>query len=403
MPIPRIAILHQGCIPVYRRAFYDRLARVQGREYVVVYGDPEPNSGILAAEPPFAFSSIHVRNRYLSLFGRSVAFQSAVSPVLNGDFSALVVGHEIKYIASDLLLLFFRLMGKPVLLWGHGQTNDYFRSKRSLPGRVLGRMVEWVKSCMIRMASGYMAYTDRGAEYVAKIGMPRDRISVLWNTLDVSEVIAAAYGAETLDRAALRRELGIAEGAIVLLFIGRLYGPKKVDVLIDVAKQLRETYGLPVELVVVGSGPDEAALKARCADASWCKFLGPIFDPKPLSRIFRVADTVVLPGKVGLVINHSFAFGLPVITCRQDVQPPEIEYLTDGVNGLILEGSVGLLEGLRHFAISEDLRNRLTRGAIETRQKLDLQHMVDQFDAAVARVLPQTSMGDRVERRRLAP
>jgi len=401
MDAPRIAILHQGCIPVYRRAFYDRLSQIRNREYVVIYGDPEPDSGILAAEPPFDFPSIYVRNRFLRLFGRSIAFQSAVRPIMAGQFSALVVGHEVKYIASDLLLVIFRLLGRPVLLWGHGRTNDYFKRQRSPAGRFLGRAVEWLKSRMIRIASGYMAYTEKGAEYVARTGMPKDRISVLWNTIDTTEAIEAARTAQGLNRDELRAGFGLSKDAIVLLFIGRLYPPKRVEALFAAARRLRDA-GAPIEVLVVGTGPDEEALRRATANDGWCHFLGPIFEAKPLSRIFRAADAVVLPGKVGLVINHSFAYGLPVITCRQEVQPPEIEYLKDGSNGLILDGDDGLFRGLKDFAESRELQDRLTAGAIATQQELDLQNMVERFDAAVSRVLPHTDLGTPMETQRVA-
>ena len=44
-----------------------------------------------------------------------------------------------------------------------------------------------------------------------------------------------------------------------------------------------------------------------------------------------------VPGTSGLVINHAFAYGKPFITISNGVKhPPEIDYLEDGVNGLLL-------------------------------------------------------------------
>jgi len=308
-------------------------------------------------------------------------------PVLNGHFQALVLGHEIKYVSSTLLLFLFRLMGRPVVLWGHGRTNDYFKYERSKLGRWLGDRVEWFKRRLILTATGYMAYTDQGADYVAEVGLPRDQITVLWNTIDIDEAIAAYEAAQLLDRSELRRSHGIGEDAIVFMFIGRIYPPKKVDTLIETAKRLRNEAGLNIEVIIVGGGPDETELKARYAGDSWCKFLGRVLEEEQLGRIFRCADAIVLPGKVGLVVNHSFAHGLPVITCRAEIQTPEVEYIKHNHNGMMLEGDEGLYRGLRDFATSPELRERLVQGVLETRSRLELDHMVTAFDEAVAKAL----------------
>jgi glycosyltransferase involved in cell wall biosynthesis len=232
-----------------------------------------------------------------------------------------------------------------------------------------------------------MAYTERGADYVAEVGLPRDQITVLWNTIDIDEAIAAYEEARLLDRGGLRESYGISPDAIVFMFIGRIYPPKKVDTLIETARRLRTEANLPVEVIIVGGGPDEAALRARYAGDTWCKFLGRVLEEKELGRIFRCADAIVLPGKVGLVVNHSFAHGLPVITCRAEIQTPEVEYIKHDHNGMMLEGDEGLYQGLRDFATSAALRDRLVQGVLETRSRLELDHMVTAFDEAVAKAL----------------
>ena len=59
--------------------------------------------------------------------------------------------------------------------------------------------------------------------------------------------------------------------------------------------------------------------------AAWCHFRGPIYDSDTLSRIFRAGDALVIPGYVGLAVNHAFAHGLPVVTCQSPMHSPEIE------------------------------------------------------------------------------
>ena len=131
---------------------------------------------------------------------------------------------------------------------------------------------------------------------------------------------------------------------------------------------------------------------------SWCRFLGQVQDSDALGRIFRASDAVVIPGYVGLAVNHAFAHGLPVITCQSELHSPEIDYVEPGINGLILGSLEELDAGLLLFASSVELRRSLSAGALLSREKLDLRHMVEAFDQGVSRALRRstpTSLGDQ--------
>ena len=144
----RVAILHQGCVPTYRRAFYERLGAIAERNYVVFHGQAEPGSGLTAAPPPFGFAHVSVRNRFWRLAGRSLVYQPVFLRIAGGGFDALVIGHEVKYAANIALALLFRARGKPVLLWGFGRNLDIQKNRRSRLGRWLGHGV--------RRAQGFM-------------------------------------------------------------------------------------------------------------------------------------------------------------------------------------------------------------------------------------------------------
>ena len=131
----RVAILHQGCVPIYRRAFYERLATIGQRDYVVFHGEPEPGTDVVAATPPFTFEHIEVRNRFWRVAGRTLVYQPVFAKIARGGFDALVIGHEVKYLANLALALLFRALGKPVLLWGFGRNVDTLKEFRSPMGR----------------------------------------------------------------------------------------------------------------------------------------------------------------------------------------------------------------------------------------------------------------------------
>lgn len=396
--VPRIAVLHQGCVPNYREAFYRRLAAVRTREYVVFHGVAEPGSGVVAAKPPFAFKNVPVRNRFMRIFGRRLVYQPVFWRIAFGGFDALVIGHEIKYFMNIVLLYWFRLMGKPVLFWGFGTGQDFQDQERGLIGRFITRLVNAAKRFLVRSASGYLAYTDSGVATVERAGMERNRIRVLNNTIDLDEEVAFHAKAQTLDRATLRQHWNIAPDAVVFTFVGRLVGGKRVEDLIRGVAALRGA-GIDAETIIVGDGPERQMLEDEADGAPWCHFLGAVHDVEGISRIYRASDALVIPGYVGLAVNRGFAHGMPIITVESNLHSPEIDYVEAGGNGLILPPGKGFRAGLRQFAVDADLRAHLARGALATRAKLDLGQMVAAYDdgvgAALARSRHAASLTER--------
>jgi glycosyltransferase involved in cell wall biosynthesis len=116
------------------------------------------------------------------------------------------------------------------------------------------------------------------------------------------------------DRAASRRELGIpAEGAVVA-FVGRLVQDKGVDVLLDAVARMPGEVGA----LIVGEGPEEAALRARARALGiegrvW--FQGPL----PMERVavaFAAGDVVAMPSRHepwGRVAVEAMACGVPLV------------------------------------------------------------------------------------------
>ena len=181
--------------------------------------------------------------------------------------------------------------------------------------------------------------------------------------------------------------------------MGRLNEPKRVDALIEAARELRQQQPIAIEVLVVGSGPAESQLKTLGGGEGWCRFLGQVQDSDALGRIFRASDAVVIPGYVGLAVNHAFAHGLPVITCHSELHSPEIEYIEDQVNGLILPSLDELGSGLMRFAASSELRRDLAAGALRSREKLDLRCMVEAFDRGVRNALGRSTAGSQSDGR----
>jgi glycosyltransferase involved in cell wall biosynthesis len=394
----RVAILHQGFIPHYRVRFYELLNQVSGTQYVVFHGSPASNSGWTAAKGPFDFPNRWVENRELHLGGWLAVYQPVIREILSGDYHVVVLGHEVKFLSNILLALLCKVRGIPVLYWGlgyHIKENFGFTSESK-------GWVDWladrVKNGLTRLADGYLAYTKGGAQRLAAIGFPPKRTFVLQNTIDISAQCRIHETLKDADSQALRQTFGLQPDSVVLIFIGRLLEDKHVEVLIEAVSRInRQLDSKPaVEAMIVGSGPMRDALELQAGDNPAIRFLGPIFDDALIARYIKVAAAVVIPGRAGLAINHAFAQGRPIITRNHTVQGPELEYVSDGYNGLIIGGDIDtFVATLARFVASPEWQRQLSDGALRSREGLRLENMAQQFDDAVKTIFARTGTGSR--------
>ena len=295
----RIAILHQGFIPIYRVQFFTLLNEISEHEYVVFHGEPPEGSGHVPLSGPFHFPNVCVKNREIQIGSRTIVYQPVISPIVRGNFDALIIGHEFKFLANLLLFVIFKASHKPVILWGHG----YHR-------RTAFVLARHFSSLLPRLADGYLAYSRRGGDLVRASGLPEQRITVVRNTIDVAREMAAHACLARADDAMIKKDLSLSPEAQTLLYIGRLSTHKRVHDLIEAVHLLtREGCIGPVELLVVGDGPEAPALRNRARDLKNVHFLGNVYDPVEVGKLMRVSIATVIPGGVGLAVNHSFAHG----------------------------------------------------------------------------------------------
>jgi glycosyltransferase involved in cell wall biosynthesis len=158
--------------------------------------------------------------------------------------------------------------------------------------------------------------------------------------------------------------------AAELLFVGRISADKRVEFIIRVARLLHSRGG-KLRLSLVGSGPDEAALKRRFGDAPWIRFHGWKTGDDLWER-YRSADIFINASTsetFGLATIEAMSCGLPVIGADSGHTP---YLLDDEVNGLLFEP--GNLEDLcvkiQRLASDGDMRTKLGQAAIAKAQSL---------------------------------
>ena len=111
-----------------------------------------------------------------------------------------------------------------------------------------------------------------------------------------------------------RRDLGINDGEVVVLFVSRLVREKDLDTLINTIRGL-ELRGVSFRSVVVGSGPDRGYLESRLPRTIFTGFL----EGEELARAYASGDLFPFPSVTetfGNVTLEAMASGLPVVGAK---------------------------------------------------------------------------------------
>jgi glycosyltransferase involved in cell wall biosynthesis len=385
----KVAIFHQGCVPVYRRGFYVRLSETSKNDYVVFHGKPPSNTSLQVAQPPFPFANVEVGTVELRLKKALLIWQRAVSRFASGRFDGVVIGHEFKFLSSFAILALAKLRRRPVFWWGFGYRKAYGSWDEGGKPPLKDRLALWAADRLARWGDGYLAYTEKGRDHLLSIGVPADRIQVVRNTIDVEEQIALAEAVAGSDDAEIRAEFGLRPNADVLLYVGRLVPRKEVDSLVRFAVANRDVDGRPVDVLVIGDGEERAKLEALAGDAPNIRFAGAI-DPSDIriAKAMKLSRAVVIPGYLGLAINHAFAHGRPIVTRKHEFHSPEIEYLTEGEDSLLIPGDEAAFhQGLKTFLALPQEQARLAANAMHQRETLRMDYMVRAYDDFISRVV----------------
>ncbi|WP_120717568.1 glycosyltransferase [Tsuneonella amylolytica] len=198
-----------------------------------------------------------------------------------------------------------------------------------------------------KQAAGLLAVCGALAEDMAALGLPADKIALHYTGLDRDRFRPLQH---TQLRRRLSRELaiGLPDNAPVLATVGALI-PRKGQRLVIEALD-----GLPpdTQLVLVGRGDDEAALRSLAAErgvAGRVHFLGSL-DHDLLPLVLSAADAMVLPSASEGLANawvEALACGTPLVItdaggAREVVTAPEAGVIVERTPAAIAEG-VGLV------------------------------------------------------------
>jgi phosphatidylinositol alpha 1,6-mannosyltransferase len=155
-----------------------------------------------------------------------------------------------------------------------------------------------------------------------------------------------------------RRSLGLADDDVVVSYVGRLVKEKNTALMTRLFNDLRSR-GIRFRSMIVGNGPEEAAMRAALPD---CVFPG-FLNGEALARAYASSDVFVFPSEsetFGNVTLEAMASGLPAV-CADATGSRSL--VTEGVTGFLVSARNEKLFSDRIATLISARELRLTLGA----------------------------------------
>lgn len=202
---------------------------------------------------------------------------------------------------------------KPVFGFYHSHfPESYLRTLERFGGHTVASWVEGISYSYIRKL--YQQFTStlvashKLQGVLREMGISNTRLVPLGVETDVFE--------PSLRNMEWRRELGVKDRQILLLFVGRLAREKHIDWLLDAFSIVRNYAGDRFAMLIVGEGAERYRIdeaRKTMPDLYWLPYEG---DARKLASIYASADLLVhasLCETFGLVVLESQACGTPAI------------------------------------------------------------------------------------------
>lgn len=207
-----------------------------------------------------------------------------------------------------------------------------------------------------------------------------ERVVTIHNGVDTETF---APGRHRVEAAAVRAKLGIADGRLVMAFVGSEWERKGLGPAIEALALARDW-----DLVVAGDGDERhyRQLAESLGVADSVHWLGVVRD---VEVVYEMADAFVLPSRYetfSLVTFEAAASGLAVLACPVNGVR---ELLEDGVNGFLIDQSAHTIAArLRQLAEDPALRSRLGEAARASALEFSWAQMVRKHEQLYSSLSP---------------
>lgn len=287
------AALQQRVLPAYRVPFFELLGQACSEGLSVFAGEPRPREAILSASGLDDVDLARGGNIHLFSGPAYMCYQTGMLGWLKRwSPDVLIMEANPRYLSSRSGVGWMHRQGRPVIGWGLGAAGQ---------GSAIAGFRSVIRGRFMSHFDAVIAYSEQGAEEFRALGIKPEQVFVAGNAVSGSPPAPPSRGSPQGRPARI-------------LYVGRLQARKRVDVLLEACAQLSR----PVEVRVVGDGPERARLERLAGNVfPGTDFPGALHG-EALQDSFAWADLFVLPGTGGLAVQEAMATGLPVIVAEGD-------------------------------------------------------------------------------------
>jgi len=363
-PDIRLGVI-QRVLTDYRVPFFDLLADVFPAGVEVASGEARPEEQVSPGIPQKArqhpLQNIHIMKGGLYLCQQ----RGVIEWLEKFDPHVLIAEANPRYLATPQAVRWMHRRGRPVIGWGLGApSGSGLRSSLRL--------------AFLNEFDAMLTYSRKGkADYIAA-GLSPETIFVAPNAAAFKPTGDPPTHRDTFE-----------DGPAVVLFVGRLQGRKRVDLLLQACAKLDPI--VQPRLVIVGDGPERSSLESLAKQIyPRAEFPG---DQRgeSLAAIFRQADLFVLPGTGGLALQQALSFALPAIAAEGDGTQTDLIRPENG--WLVRPGSLESLTQTLRDALSNprDLAEKGKASFRIVRDDVNLENMAAAFEAAIEYALKRAA------------
>ncbi len=247
---------------------------------------------------------------------------------------------------------------------------------------------------LTRRVSAFLSVGTMNSQYWQFYGATPEKVFLARYAVD-NEFFQTQADYYRVSRQTIRDENGWRQ-RYLLLYVGRLVGLKRVDVLIEALRRL-STKRSDIGLVIVGDGPERERLE-RLAQGMPNVYFAGFQDQSDLPKYYAVADIFVLPSEYepwGLVVNEAMASGLPVIATGKVGAARDL--IVGGENGYLVPENdpVALASAIDRACESEEHLSLLGEKARSTVRSWNFDSTLAGFHNALSRCFgAKNSPGD---------
>lgn len=215
--------------------------------------------------------------------------------------------------------------------------------------------------------------------YIQNLAVASSRVVVIHNAIDFEPLRRIRERSEELSR--FREHLGLREPVSLLLHVGRHVAQKGLEYLVDAMRELADT---DAHLVLVGSGTETEALRARAERSGVAAKVLILGSRNDVPSFLAVADLFVFPSLyegLPLALAEAMAAGLPIIASNV----PEIRETVGNTAVLVEPGNVTALSGaIRRLLSNRGAQSQLGLAARRRAEELfDANRSTPRFEATL--------------------